>query len=320
MSDAYDDFQIKPLTQGLGFHKKAINLSEQISRSGVPQESIQRPIPEAPPAAFFGDVRTDRPSSNRAKEALDRLTSGLKLKQDREVKRAAFSVDLGLEDELQITSPLPRAPENDIFSGGLDRQRSPNSAPRPTFIEEPELREEKKSPSRPVVTGVLPIPPSTKVKEKVGVQRSAHDSRRGPLTPSAISLPSIILDGVLVIALSLVFLVSLLSVTKVEILSVAFNAQSDAATQLSLGILFVAIMQMYVVVARSFFGRTLGEWTFDHQMGHDEQHKSGLYPLLVAWRSFLIVITGVITLPLLSLIFRKDLTARLSGLQLYQRR
>ncbi|MCB0367350.1 MAG: hypothetical protein H6624_11015 [Bdellovibrionaceae bacterium] len=319
MSDAYDDFQIKPLTEGLGFHKKAINLSEQVSRSGLSQESSHRPIPEAPPAAFFDDPTEEKQHSGRAKEALDRLVSGLKSKPN-DVQKAALTLDMGLEDEVAITTPLPRAPESDIFSIGIDRDRTPVSTPRPTMIEEPEVEPVKKAPSRPVVTGTLPIPPSAKVKQKVGTQRSAHDSKRGPLVPSSISLPSIVLDFVVVVALSLVFLVSLLSVTKVEILSVAFNAQSDVATQLSLFILFVAIMQMYVVVSRSFFGRTLGEWTFDHQMGDDQQHKSGLYPLLVAWRSLVIVLTGVVTLPILSLIFRKDLTAKISGLQLYQRR
>ncbi|MCB0363723.1 MAG: hypothetical protein KDD35_13440, partial [Bdellovibrionales bacterium] len=78
MSDAYDDFQIKPLTEGLGFHKKAINLSEQVSRSGMSQENIQRPIPEAPPSAFFDDPAEEKQHSGRAKEALDRLVSGLK--------------------------------------------------------------------------------------------------------------------------------------------------------------------------------------------------------------------------------------------------
>lgn len=322
MSDAYDDFQIKPLTKGLGFHKKAISLSDQVSRSGMSQDQGIKPIPTAPPDEFFDDLSTGekRPSPNKAKEALDKLMSGLN-QSNNDVQKAAASLGDDFNRSVEITNPLPRAPESDIFS--MSPQASPEPTPTPVAPTRPMTREpepERQAPSRPVVTGTLDIPPSTKVREQVGTRRSAHDSQRGPLVPSFISIPSIVLDFVVVVALSLVFLVSLLSVTKVEVLSVAFNAQSDLATQLSLAILFVAIMQMYVVVARSFFGRTLGEWTFDFQMGDDRQHKSGFYPLLVAWRSLLIVMTGVITLPMLSAILRKDITAKISGLQLYRRK
>ena len=333
MSDAYDDFQIKPLTKGLGFHKKAISLSDEVSRSGMSQENSHKPIPGAPPDEFFDDLSTGekRPTTSKAKEALDKLMSGLN-QSSNDATKAAASLDRDFENQVEITNPLPRAPESDIFSigskgGSATASMNTNSEPMvtpepsiPTPMPDVDPEPERKAPSRPVVTGTLPIPPSAKVREQVGTRRSAHDSPVGPLVPGSISLPSIVLDFVVVVALSLVFLVSLLSVTKVEVLSVAFNAQSDLATQLSLAILFVAIMQMYVVVARSFFGRTLGEWTFDFQMGDDRQHKSGFYPLLVAWRSLLVVLTGVVTLPLLSLIMRKDITAKISGLQLYRRK
>jgi len=83
--------------------------------------------------------------------------------------------------------------------------------------------------------------------------------------------------------------------------------------------LYIAVLQLYVIVARSFFGKTLGEWTFDYQMGDNEQVKSTVYPLLVLWRSLVIMGTGVITLPILSILFRKDLASYLTGLQFYKK-
>ena len=111
---------------------------------------------------------------------------------------------------------------------------------------------------------------------------------------------------------------SLLLVTKVDLAAVLFNTQSEITTQFSLALLFVAVLQMYVVVARSFFGRTLGEWTFDYQMGEDYQHEAAIYPLKVVWRSIVVTATGLVILPLISFLFRKDITASLTGLQLYR--
>ncbi len=89
-------------------------------------------------------------------------------------------------------------------------------------------------------------------------------------------------------------------------------------TQISLGVLFVAVMQMYAIIARSFFGRTLGEWTFDLQIGRDEEQKLESYPLRIALRSLVTTVTGLVLLPILSLILGRDLAGWLSGVQLYR--
>ncbi|MEZ4872416.1 MAG: hypothetical protein R2827_09280 [Bdellovibrionales bacterium] len=49
----------------------------------------------------------------------------------------------------------------------------------------------------------------------------------------------------------------------------------------------------------------MGEWTFDHQLGRDEEQEEALYPLKVVWRSILIILTGVVILPLLSFVTRR---------------
>ena len=132
------------------------------------------------------------------------------------------------------------------------------------------------------------------------------------------SLPSALLDFIIVLALALVFLTSLLTVTKVDLNVVLKNLSADVMTQVSLGVMFVTIMQMYVVIARSFFGRTLGEWTFDLQIGSDAEQKAQSYPLRVAARSLLVTATGLFALPLISLILRRDLPGSLCGARLYR--
>ncbi|RYG58242.1 hypothetical protein EON80_27370, partial [bacterium] len=86
-----------------------------------------------------------------------------------------------------------------------------------------------------------------------------------------------------------------------------------------LAMLFVAVLQMYMLTARSFFGASLGEWAFDLQVGTDDQQRSAVYPLQVAWRTLLMTFTGFIVLPLLSLVFNRDLAQPLTGLALIRR-
>jgi hypothetical protein len=120
--------------------------------------------------------------------------------------------------------------------------------------------------------------------------------------------------------LSIVFLVALLLVTKVDLNMVLRNLKQDLMTQMSLGVMFIAVMQMYVVIARSFFGRTLGEWTFDLQVGRDEEQSRESYPLRVALRSFLVTITGLLPLPLISALLGRDIAGGLSGVKLYRQK
>ena len=98
-----------------------------------------------------------------------------------------------------------------------------------------------------------------------------------------------------------------------------FSLTQDLTAQISAIMLFVVVLQIYVVTSRSLFGCTLGEWTFDCQMGTDPQQKDGYYPMQVLWRSLLTIGTGVILIPLLSFISRRDLARYLTGLQLYRR-
>jgi hypothetical protein len=98
------------------------------------------------------------------------------------------------------------------------------------------------------------------------------------------------------------------------------NLNRDMMTQIALFVMFVAVMQMYVVISRAIFGRTLGEWTFDLQIGQDEEQKQGSYPLKVAFRSFLNIITGLVLLPLVSALLGRDIAGQLSGVKLYRQR
>lgn len=300
--DPFEEFEFRPLTEGIGFHKKTSSLKESAEKSALVEEKLNRAVPEPPPEALLQNSASRKTSVTSYEDLLKSL--------EKPVLRENAAVST---PDLEITETLPR-PESKIRTSAVVE-------PQPEIQRTPPLRgPESKTPNLPLKGN---LPNKTFIESSVadtGVRRGAADSPIGGLEKAPVCLRSAILDFVFVMALSLVFLVSLLMITKVNLSVVIANSKIDFTTQMSMLILFVAVMQMYVVVARSFFGRTLGEWTFDHQMGSVKQQSSPYYPLLVAWRSLVVTVTGIFLLPVLSFIFRKDLTAPLTGLQLYRQR
>jgi hypothetical protein len=86
-----------------------------------------------------------------------------------------------------------------------------------------------------------------------------------------------------------------------------------------LALLFVSVLQLYMLTARSFFGASLGEWAFDLQLGTDEEQQKTFFPLLSALRTLVITFTGFVILPIISLLAKRDITRHIGGLQLYRR-
>ncbi len=308
--DPFDEFEFKPLTEGLGFHKKSIKLNDQVKKTNLSQEHLPRSFPPAPPAQ--PEEGSTSSASVNPRQTLEEILKSLERPQQ----------------SVQVTQPLPRestkqpsakSPVNrdavPLKANMVQPQQAPGGVVQGMdlpFMDIPE-------PGAPVVPEETPQPLVVPAPA-IGTRRGAADSPLVKLTPVSMSLSSALLDLVAVVALGLIFMIVLLTITESSLASIVASAQTDLTIQVSLAILFLAVMQMYVVISRSFFGRTLGEWTFDLQMGSDEQHEKSGYPLRILWRSILVTMTGIVLLPTLSLIFRRDLLAPLTGLQLYRQR
>lgn len=295
--DQLDDFEIKPLSEGLGFHKKPVELKKAVQDVAL----AEKHVPQRPPSAPH-QLEQQSTSSTDPRQTFSDLLKAL----DKPVGKS----------HVPMMDPLPQAP-------------APGAAARTRSALPPEMeRPWGPRPSGPAPQPSSEVPSSSRdlrnplqdAVQNMGVRRGAADSPMRMLERSSVSLPAGILDGVMTLALSLVFLVTLMTVTKVDLASLIMKTGLDIPTRLSFATLFMSVWLMYVVVSRSFFGRTLGEWTFDHQMGDDQQQKSATYPLRILWRAMLVLATGVVTIPLLSLAFNKDLLAPLTGVQLYRQR
>ena len=336
--DGLEDFEMKPLTEGLGFHKKSIKLSEETKKFKLEKEKLPKSVPNAPSKKFFEAEDIGKPlayedllkslGESESERAVDSMQSHLKDYSFSEEATSAEPKGSGLE----ISEPLKRKEDRLKSDAGfelpVDRGELP--APMPLddlFPEQPALPPASDTfDDIPIPGGIGPIkkqpvaPTEKKAQKKAdtGVRRSSSNAPTSKLVPSPICLRSIFLDALVVTAMALVFLASLILVTGVTFNTVIGSFENDIATQIPLLILYIAIYQIYVIGTRSFFGRTLGEWTFDHQLGREEEHEKGIYPLKVVFRSFIIVGTGIVTLPLLSFLFRKDVAKYLSNLQLYK--
>lgn len=317
--DAFDDFEMKPLTKGLGFHKKTQDLSESIIKSELVKKQIPRTVPTGPSEKMRRVAVDSAPTYEDLLADLNRTKKIESISPRNEMALNSSGFGTQLENQLKISETLPREQDRRSLSveNTFVHEIDQNSAPV-SEISIPPVKEELDIPS--IFDKTLENHNFDSQAPVEGTRRGAHDGLSGRLEPVAFSFSAVVLDFMVVLAMSLVFLVSLLWATQVDLVSVFANATADLATQVSLVVLYVAVYQMYVIVTRSFFGRTLGEWTFDHQLGDDKQHKSSMYPLLVVWRSLLIVGTGVFLLPVLSILFRRDIASYLTGLQLYRER
>lgn len=288
--DPFEEFEFKPLTDGLGFHKKAVGLKEGLKVSGVLQDELQS-IPVTVPKSVSEESTPNNTSVK--KHTFEDVLSAL---EKTPLQRSATA-------DLQFTEPLPR--EKQPKKQAMDIEAPVQSPfPKPEAYKAPNAG--KKSP--------------TAGAPKTGARRGAADSPQANLEPATVSIPSAILDFVIVTALSLVFLVALLMVTKVDLNTVIRNLNADIMTQLSFGVMFIAVMQMYAVIARVFFGRTLGEWTFDLQVGEDKEQKLEGYPVKIVVRSLVTTLTGILLLPLISAVIGRDIAGQVSGAQLFRQR
>lgn len=292
--DPFDEFEFKPLTEGLGFHKKQKSLKESVKEV----ELEDRVKPSLPSDIPFESAMASSVGENQSKELkFEDIVNSLE------------------NSSLELSQPLPR------------EKVTPSFQMTEMEIETPRPTEPVKSPfptpsdyKKPYTSEVVKKTPRQEELASVGTRRGAADSPQGNLKASPGSLSAAILDLVVVMAIGLIFTSALLSVTGVQLETLVNSANSELMTQISVGILLVAVMQIYFIIARAFFACTLGEWTFDLQLGRDEDYKNENYPLRVIMRSLLVTLTGVVVLPVLSFLVRRDLAGMITGLNLYQQK
>lgn len=247
--DPFDEFEFKPLTDGLGFHKK-------------------------------------KPENNQKASALDDIS---------QLSPSRTSIpDLVFENDTEnLLPPLPRKTKAPIVTE--DKSNSTVDEILKTLRENQRLDfDAKKAPAK-----------ATRPQETYKA--------------TTWNVSSSLLDAMLVVAASLLCMIILLSITKVDLIANLSQPDEGGMIYLSTLSLFLGVSFIYLVAHRVFLGATPGEWAFDQRIGKPEEMKDPMYTVRVTARSLLIVATGFILLPIISLFLGRDIAGSITGASLFRK-
>lgn len=250
--DPFEEFEFKPLTDGLGFHKK---------KSATPN-----------------------------KDGMKLSSPGLEL------------IDESSTDPLR--PPLPR------------KKNSASSLP-PTPGSLTEVGGDGTTSA--AVDEILKTLQKNRRLDFDNGKKKISATEKDEYIPTTWSLSAAMLDGMLIVAASLLCMIILLVVTKVDLIANLTNPDSQGMIYLATGSLFATVAFIYLSLNRIYLGWTPGEWAFDRRIGKPEDLNKAIYSLKVVARSLLVILTGFIALPILSILFNKDLAGTITGARLYKK-
>lgn len=257
--DPFEEFEFKPLTDGLGFHKKKSSSKQTHQES--PDFSLNK--------------------GNNKRHSLDLINE-------------PFANPLN--------PPLPR-----------------KQTPAQNLMTEinPITKKENESPS--AVENILQTLQKNNRYNFSNDKKSHHSgpTLKASYKKSRWMLTSSLLDAMLVLAMSLLCMIIGLILTKIDLVASLTSPETQIDVALATFALFAFVSFTYLVLNRIFLGWTPGEWAFEQRIGQLEELHSNSYSLKIVLRSALVILTGFIVFPILSLITRKDLAGMISGAHLY---
>lgn len=316
-----DEFEFKPINEGLGFHKKkpSISLDLDIEDTQHPSKSMNKahfdqseaPRHQTPSQNQQRPIESHSALQRQKTEVMSPVITDPNIQFDSEIDQRTFN---------EAPSLFPYDMESDIFS-------------RTRTTQVPAIDEAMDRPSPEISHPVQPAPlsqhpTSTADTAKQAVNRA--NAAKADVLPQAAYAPqkslqlqdasphlgAYLLDLFVIFGLANIFVMPLILITGIDLSYILTNAQSDPALQISLAILCLAVLNFYLMTSRSFFGATLGEWACDLSLGNDAKKQSPIYPILVALRCVVMTVTGIVTLPFLGLLTQRDLLGRLCFVRL----
>lgn len=257
--DPFEEFEFKPLTDGLGFHKKKASVSSEET---------------------FAEKSKAR-SSVLKDNGLDLLGETNDLRSPLPRKKS--------------TSAIPAAPGSLTEIGGDGSSNAAVDEILKTLQKNRRLDFEN-------------------TKTKISATPKAEE-----YVPTRWNFAASLLDGMLVLAASLLCMIILLVITKVDLIGNLTHPDENGMIYIATIALFAGVSFIYLVINRIFMGATPGEWAFDQRVGRPADVNTTMYSVQVIARSALVVLTGMVVFPLLSLIMNKDMAGRISGAQLHKK-
>lgn len=262
--DPFEEFEFKPLTDGLGFHKK---------KPAAAKINTSNPMEETAPSNTF------------AKNTLK--NQGLELLEE------PSTDPLRPPLPRKGRTPLPSAPGNLTEVGGDG--------------------------SAAVDEILKTLQKNRRLDFDNSAQKISQTTKREELKKSVWSFSASILDTMLVVAASLLCMIVVLVATKADLIGNISNPDAQGMIYLSMFAVLATVCFIYLVGNRIFVGCTPGEWAFDQCVGKPEELNTVSYTLGVIGRSLLVIATGFVILPLLSVLMNKDIAGNITGARLYKK-
>lgn len=303
-----EEFEFKPLTDGLGFHRKAEQMKTDRKNSAIAKDMISRTLPQAteksPP--------TLAPSSS-AYESISKLMTSLPMGTEFKSDHPRPSKE-ATQAQPKVFQPVtgPGLGNPAKMAADLPEPGTPAHGPG-----NPESRIEKRSRLAETLSPLLERKMKTPLPT-IPVPAFVSPQTHLKLTKKySLNLPIVLIDAMVVSGVAILCLVAVLLVTKVNLVGLLSDTRTELSTRMDIALLFLFVMHFYLLASRSFFGATLGEWAFETEMGTAEQRKRGIYPYQILLRSLLLTVTGFVLFPVLSLLFHHDILEKLTGVRLH---
>lgn len=139
-------------------------------------------------------------------------------------------------------------------------------------------------------------------------------SRRSGLKLAIWTMASFMVDALVIIGLTLSFILISSLLTKL-VIPKNFITQKNLVEVLMVAGL--GISWIYYLALRMIVGATVGEFSCGLRVGQPFERLQSSYALRILFRLTLIAVTGFIVLPILSILFKKDLVGKLTKVSLY---
>ncbi len=270
--DPFEEFEFKPITDGLGFHRN------------------QKPLNEKAAPLVENKASTNQ-TSKQTKSVAGQSAAAMFSTPLPNKKSKPVTVDTSDLDSYQTRASLAQGQTHDIVD---------------EILKNIETSKQKASQQFEI--------PKNQVTKVITSKTEAVYKASGPL------FTAMVLDLMLVVASSLLFLVALLAITKIDLLQNIRNPDDQGSVYISLFLLFCSVGFIYYVTFRSFLGYTPGEWAYDQKI-QVRGDKVDFFALTkIALRSILIMVTGGFIVPLVSWAFDRDFLGEFLDLPLVRRK
>ncbi|MEZ4872414.1 MAG: hypothetical protein R2827_09270 [Bdellovibrionales bacterium] len=106
--ETLDEFELKPLTKGLGFHKKPMQ-QHKAKKPELAEDVLPKSVPKSPARSIFDDTTIEQPLAYE--DLLKSLQAGEKERKFNSLNEELRNLDLDDDrpsSSLEISEPLPR--------------------------------------------------------------------------------------------------------------------------------------------------------------------------------------------------------------------